>query len=455
MQSELSDFRELRRGARSHLRHFLADFARLEEEYPASYPHIMVRGEGAYLYDDAGRRLLDAGTHLGSCQIGHGRREMAERMAAQVATLEFSALDSGNSHIGAIRLAERLAAMLPIADPCLSFTNSGSEANELAIKIARAYHANRGQPQRTKILSRTGSYHGSSYAAMAATGIKAFGDGFGPLPTSFVQVPQPSPDRCPFCNAATGCTLACVAETRRIVEAEGPETIAAIIGEPVAITQAVKVPHPEYWRGMRALADEIGALLIHDEVVTGFGRLGRLFGSQHWGVVPDIMVMAKGITSGYVPMGAVAVSGAINEAFRERPLLHLNTWAGHPVACAAAEANLDILERERLVENAAAMESVLRRELERITQSVPQIVKVTVLGLMSSTEVDAAGVTDMPRFVRKVRHLCYEENLLVRVNPDGQRVSAFFYPPLLVTEDDIVNGVRSLERAFRAAFAAG
>ena len=141
--------------------------------------------------------------------------------------------------------------------------------------------------------------------------------------------------------------------------------------------------------------------------------------------------------------------------FRDRPLLHLNTWAGHPVACAAAEANLDILERERLVENAAAMEPVLRRELERITQSVPQIVKVSVLGLMSSTEVDAAGVPDMPRFVRKVRHLCYEENLLVRVNPDGQRVSAFFYPPLLVTEDDIVNGVRSLERAFRAAFATG
>jgi adenosylmethionine-8-amino-7-oxononanoate aminotransferase len=444
---------QLRKTARRHLRHFLADFSRLEAEFPGSYPHVIVSGEGAYVYDDSGRRLLDAGNHLGACNIGHGRREVAQRMAEQAERLEFSALDSGNSHDVAIRYAQRLAQVLPIRDACLSFCTSGSESNELAFKIARHYFHATGQLQRTKILSRVGSYHGSSYAAMSATGIGVFSAGFGPLPEGFRHVPQPSPDRCEFCRDMEGCTLACIDATRELVEREGSETIAAVVGEPVAIPQAVKIPHPDYWPRLRQLCTETGSLLIVDEVVTGFGRTGRMFGIEHWNVEPDIMVMAKGITGGYAPMGAVAVSRAVNDTFDERPLVHLNTFSGHPVACAAADATLDVLEAEDLVANARSMGAILTDELQRMRQAVPQILRISSLGLMSSVEVDAAAVPDIPRFVRKLRQQAYEHNLLVRANPDGTRVAAFFYPALTVNEDDIVSGVRSLEAALRATFA--
>src|SRR5262245_1764427 len=178
MLTKLDEGRELRLEAQGCLRHFLADFTRLEQEYPGVYPNVIVRGKGPYLFDDRGRRLLDAGNHLGACNIGHGRKEVARRMAKQVEQLEFSALDSGNSHDIAIRYARRLSRALPMDDPCISFCGSGSEGNELAIKIARNHFVLKGELKRTKILSRVGSYHGSSYGAMAATGIDAFSAGF-------------------------------------------------------------------------------------------------------------------------------------------------------------------------------------------------------------------------------------------------------------------------------------
>lgn len=453
MLNKIDEARELRRQGKSHLRHFLADFTRLEEEYPGTYPRVIVRGEGPYVYDDAGQKLLDAGNHLGACNIGHGRKEVARRMAEQAEKLEFSALDSGNSHDVAIRYAERLSGALPMDDACISFCGSGSEANELAVKIARNHFVLKGEPGRVKVLTRVGSYHGSSYGALAANGIDSFAAGFGPVAPGFTRIPQPSHDRCSYCGNSQGCTLACADATEQRIAAEGPGTIAAILGEPVAIPQAVKVPHPDYWPRMAELCRRAGALLIVDEVVTGFGRTGRLFGCEHWGIRPDIMVMAKGISSGYVPMGAVATSGAINEVFRDRPLLHLNTFAGHPVACVAAEATLDILEREKLVENAARLEPVLRRELEAIGLDVPQLVRVSVIGLMSSAEVDASKAPDLAGFIRRIRHECYQNNLLVRVNPDGQRASVFFYPSLDVTKDDVIAGVASLKAALVAAFA--
>jgi adenosylmethionine-8-amino-7-oxononanoate aminotransferase len=454
MLKKIEENGDLRRGAQHHLRHFLADFVQLEREFPGIYPRVIVGGKGPYVYDDAGRRLLDAGNHLGACNIGHGRREVAQRIAEQAERLEFSALDSGNSHEVAITYAQRLSDLLPMDEPCISFCGSGSEGTELAIKIARSHFVRKGEPKRTKILSRVGSYHGSSYGAMAATGIDAFAAGFGPPADGFARIPQPSHDRCSFCGNTESCTLACIDATEQRIAAEGPETIAAIIGEPVAIPQAVKVPHPEYWPRLAELCRRTGALLIVDEVVTGFGRTGRMFGCDHWNIRPDIMVMAKGITSGYVPMGAVATAGRVNELFRERPLLHLNTFAGHPLACAAAEATLDVLEREQLVDNAAALEPFLKARLERLAATVPEVQRVSVIGLMSSTEVDVSKVADVARFVRRVRHEAYENNLLVRVNPDDKRVSAFFYPPLNVTNDDVVSGVESLGAAFRGAFAA-
>lgn len=431
--------------ARRYVRHFLADFAKLDREHPHAYPKMIVRGEGPYVYDEDGKRLLDAGTHLGACQVGHGRAHIAERMADQVRRIEFIALDGGISHVYAAELAERLASMVLCDEPVFSFTNSGSESNELAFKIARQYHHRRGAPGRSKIISRVGSYHGSTIATSAAAGMPAFKTGFGPLADGFLQAPAPYPggdvpgrDRDIWWRQS-------LADTEELIEREGADTVAAIIAEPIAIPQAVKIPTSEYFVGLRALCDRYGLVLIVDEVVCGFGRTGKMFGAEHFAVRGDIITYAKGLTSGYVPMGAVAVSGRIDEVFAESPLLHLNTYAGHPVACAAAMAALDILEDEGLVQHAADLEPVLRRELEGLEVRVRRAREISVIGLLSSVVCDITGIEDPDAAVRRVRRAAFDAGVLVRIGRDATNLSAHFYPPLNVTEDDLIQGVRALE----------
>lgn len=435
---------------KNSVRHFLADFTKLEQEYPAGYPKMIVRGEGAYVYDDAGHKVLDAGTHLGACQIGHGNAEVADRIAQQVKKLEFIALDGGVSHPYALALAERLSKIVQCDDPIFSFTNSGSESNELAFKIARQYHHRRGQPQRVKILSRIGSYHGSTIATAAATGFAAYKEGIGPMPAGFIQGAQPSPGRCGHCGFDGKCNMACFDDFTRMVEMEDPKTVAAIIAEPIAIPQAVKIPPREYFAKLRQFCDHHGILLIIDEVVCGFGRTGKMFGAEHFGVRGDIVSYAKGLTSGYVPMGAVAVSRNVEEVFKDNPLLHLNTYAGHPAACEAGMAVLDIMEREKMVENAARMEGVLRRELEAMKAAMDRVRYISVIGLLSSTMSDISDQKDPDAVVRKVRKVAYDNGLLARFSRDGNLLGTHFYPPLMVNEQDIVAGVQALKAALEA-----
>lgn len=424
--------------AQRRVRHFLADFAALEERYPGTYPRFITRGDGAFVYDGGGNRLLDLGLHLGATMIGHGRREIGERLARQAGELEFIALDSGVSHPKALELAERLAAVLPLDDPTVSFVSSGSEANEIAFKIARGYHARRGDSKRTKIVSRDGSYHGSSYGGMSATHAAAFQAGFGPLVPNFVNARQPSPGRCGLCDRETGCNLGCAAALESAITAEGPETVAAVIAEPIAIFQAVKPPHEEYWDRVRAICDAAGALLIVDEVVTGFGRTGKLFASEHWGLRPDIVTMAKGMTSGYVPMGATAVSAEVQAPFAAAPLLHLNTFAGHPLACEAALATLDVLEEERLPERAGAMESALRELLEAVKERHARAFRVAAIGLLGSIELDTSDLDDeMPDRLVELRHELYESGVLARCAYSDGVQSVIISPALVIEEDDL------------------
>jgi adenosylmethionine-8-amino-7-oxononanoate aminotransferase len=445
-----ADAAAVRRQAHRRVRHFLADFRDLEARYPGHYPRLITRGEGPYLFDDTGRRLLDAGNHLGAGMIGHARREIAERMAAQVAAVEFVALDSGASHPKVVELAERLAALVPLDDPIFSFTSSGSESNDLAFKIARAYHHRRGEPQRTVILSRDGSYHGSSYAGMAATGAAAFRADFGPMPANFDQMPQPSPGRCTYCDRETGCNLQCADALEAAIERHGPGNVAAVIAEPVAILQAVKIPHADYWRRIQETCRRHGILVIADEVVTGFGRTGRMFGSDHWSLRPDIMSIAKGLTSGYAPMGATVAARHVEDAFADGPLLHLNTYAGHPVACEAALATLDILERESLVERAAALEPVLTRELERVREATSRVLRISVVGLLSSVELDVSDRQDAADLLIALRHEMYERGLIARGSAGDGVLTVVFYPTLVVSEEDIAFGTQALADAVAA-----
>lgn len=439
-----------RRVASRNVRHFLADFRSLEEAYPGVYPRMIVRGEGAFLYDDEGRRLLDAGNHLGAGMIGHGRGEIARRMAEQVERLEFAALDSGMSHDRVVELADRLAEVVPVDDPVFSFTSSGSEANDLAFKIARAYHSRRGEHSRDKILFRDGSYHGSTIAAMSATGAPAFKVDFGPEAPHFAQVPQPSPSRCGFCDRAEGCTLACADALEQAVEREGPDTIAAVVAEPVAILQAVKVPHDRYWERVQAICRRHGILLIVDEVVTGFGRTGRMFGCEHWDVRPDIMTVAKGLTSGYAPMGTTIVARHVEDAFADRPLLHLNTYAGHPVACEAALATLDVLKAERLAERAAELEPLVASGLERVGELTGRLLRVSALGLLSSVELDVSDRPDPADLLVAARHEMYERGLIARCAQGDGILTIVFYPTLVVGEEEVRFGTETLAEATAA-----
>ena len=439
-----------RRLAQRRVRHFLADFRDLEARYPGVYPRLITRGEGPYVFDDSGGRLLDAGGHLGAGMIGHGRRDIADRMAGQAAALEFVALDSGVSHPTAIELAERLAALVPMDDPIFSFTSSGSESNDLAFKIARAYHARRGQPERTVILSRDGSYHGSNYSGMAATGAAAFRTDFGPMPGGFEQMPQPSPGRCSFCDRPTGCTLRCADALEAAIEHQGPENVAAVIAEPVSILQAVKLPHPDYWPRIQETCRRHGILLIADEIVCGFGRTGRYFASEHWGLRPDIITMAKGLSSGYAPIGATAVARHVEDAFADGPLLHLNTYAGHPVAAAAALATLDVLAEESLVARAAALEPVLRRELERVHQATSRVVAISVIGLLASIELDVADRDDAQDLLIGLRHELYEHGVIARCAVGDGILTVVFYPTLVVSEEDLAFGGQAVADAVGA-----
>jgi putrescine aminotransferase len=346
-------------------------------------------------------------------------------------------------------LGEELTRRVPVDNPIFSFTSSGSEANEVAMKVARDYHRRRGTTGRFKIMSRYGSYHGSSYGATTATAIPAFREPFQPLVPGFVSLPQPFAGYCGECSFGEDCVGHCIEETAAIIEREGPNTIAAILAEPVSIPGAVKVPHDDYWPRLRELCDQYGILLIADEVVTGFGRTGTLFACERWGVRPDILTMAKGLTSGYIPMGAAAVSGRIQEAFEDSPLVHVNTYAGHPVASVAALTTLKIIDDERLVENAAAHEPQLRRRLDEIANEAPWPSRASVIGLLGSLEFDVPADVDAEWFRALLWHESYEHGVVVRVTRAGQIVSVFFYPPLIITDQAMKEGLDRLGAAVR------
>jgi len=435
--------------ALTRVRHYAADFQHLDKLFPGKYPRMFVRGEGTDLIDADGHRVLDAGNHLGVCVVGHGRSDIADAVADQIRGMEFASLEAGASHPYAAALAEQLTARVPVDNPIFSFISSGSEANEVAIKLARDYHRRMGHTGRFKIMSRYGSYHGSSYAATTATAIPAFREQFQPLVPGFVALPQPFSGFCGGCSFDEPCVGHCIEETAAIIEREGPDTVAAILAEPVSIPGAVKIPEDDYWPNLRELCDRYGILLIADEVVTGFGRTGRLFGCEHWDVRPDILTMAKGLTSGYIPMGATAVSGRVQEAFADSPLVHVNTYAGHPVACAAALATLKIIDDEDLVANAAALEPELRAGLEAIRDQMPWPSRASVIGLLGSLEISLPADVDAERFRAHVWHESYEHGVAVRVTRSAQVVSVFFYPALVITRERMQEGLRLLATAVR------
>jgi len=331
---------------------------------------VIVRGSGQYVYDQHGKRYLDGLSGLFVSQIGHGRKEVAEAGARQGSELAYFPLWS-YAHPRAIELAERLADLAPGNLNRVFFTTSGSEAVESAWKLAKQYFKTVGEPGRYKVISRDIAYHGTSMGALAITGLAGIKAPFEPLPAGGIRVPNTNFYRAPGFVAGDleGFGRWAADEIERAILREGPDTVAAVFLEPLQNSGGCFPPPPGYFGRVREICDRYGVLLVSDEVICAFGRLGYYFGSQRYGYQPDIITFAKGVTSGYSPLGGMLVSDRLMEPFATGPasFLHGVTFAGHPVSCAVALANLDVFEKEDLLGNVRANEAGFRGTLQKLT----------------------------------------------------------------------------------------
>ena len=344
-------------------------FTRMSAYADAEVP-VIVRGSGPYVFDQHGKRYLDGLSGLFVSQVGHGRTEIAEAGARQASELAYFPLWS-YAHPKAIELATRLAHLAPGSLNHVFFTTSGSEAVESAWKLAKQYFKAIGQPGRYKVISRDIAYHGSSMGALAITGLAGIKEPFEPLPAGGVKVPNTNFYRAPSFVASDETAFGQWAadEIERAILREGPESVAAVFLEPLQNSGGCFPPPPGYFARVRSICDKYGVLLVSDEVICAFGRLGYYFGSERYGYQPDIITFAKGVTSGYAPLGGMICSDALMEPFESgtTTFLHGVTFAGHPVSTAVALANLDIFEKEDLLGNVRANEGAFRATLDKLS----------------------------------------------------------------------------------------
>jgi len=378
----------------THLIHSLHDGA------AEATGRLWVEGRGAVLRDATGREYIDALSGLWNTHVGHGRRELAAAAARQMEQLAYMSTYAGNATLPAIELAERLGRIAYSNIQSFYFTSGGAEANEAALKTARFYWKSVGRPDKTKFISRRWGYHGTTLATMSATGMDWYWPMFEPRVPGFVHIDSPYPYWFETSRGDVSPGVATADLLEEAVRREGADSIAAFIAEPVQGAGGVIVPPTDYFPRIRAICDRYDLLFIADEVITGFGRTGRWFALDHWTIRPDIMTFAKGITSGYVPLGGVGLSDRVAETIRrgagKTKWNHAYTYSGHPTACAVALANLDIIEREGLVERAAVLGERLCSGLRRL-EPLAHVGETRGLGLMAAVEL-VAGKSPKQRF---------------------------------------------------------
>jgi len=356
---------ELAAKARDHL---WLHFSRMSTYEHSDVP-VIVRGDGAYVWDDRGRRYLDGLAGLFVVQAGHGRTELAEAAAKQAAELAFFPLWS-YAHPQAVELADRLADLAPGDLERVFFTTGGGEAVESAWKVAKQYFKLTGKPLKHKVVSRSIAYHGTPHGALSITGIPAAKSAFEPLVPGALKVPNTNFYRAPeHGDDLTAFGRWAADRIAEAIEFEGPETVAAVFLEPVQNSGGCFPPPPGYFDRVREICDEYDVLLVSDEVICAFGRLGHYFGAERYGYQPDIVTIAKGLTSGYSPIGAMLTTDRVMEPFRHgtASFAHGYTFGGHPVSAAVAMANLDIFEREQLNEHVQQSEGAFRATLEKLS----------------------------------------------------------------------------------------
>ncbi len=430
----------LQQAAKDHL---WLHFTRMSAYGSADVP-IIVRGEGAYVYDDKGRRYLDGLAGLFVSMVGHGRTEIAAAAAKQASELAYFPLWS-YAHPSAIKLADRIASLAPGDLNRVFFTTSGSEAVESAWKLAKAYFKQKGEPSRYKVLSRELAYHGTSMGALAVTGLSAIKPDFEPLPPGGVRVPNTNFYRAPafVSDNVADFGIWAADEIERAIVREGPESVAAVFLEPVQNSGGCFPPPPGYFQRVREICDRHGVLLVSDEVICAFGRLGYYFGAERYGYLPDILTFAKGVTSGYSPLGGMLVRDEIMAPFLSgtATFLHGITFAGHPVSAAVALANLDIFESEDLLGNVRKNEAGFRATLEKL-KDLPIVGDVRGDGYFYGIELvkdkDTRETFDDEESERLLRgylsHALFDAGLVCRADDRGDPVVQLA-PPLICTQE--------------------
>jgi putrescine---pyruvate transaminase len=420
-------------------------------------PVIFVSGQGAILRDVEGREYIDGLSCLWNVNIGHGRAELAEAAAEQMRSLAFVSNYTGSANVPAIKLATKLA---EVAYPSLNsvyFTSGGAESNESAFKTVRFFWKAHGKPDKINVISRQWAYHGVTMAAMSATGMAPYHKMFGPLTPGFLQIETPYRYQAKYDGPEEEYGVWAANKLEEAIQREGPDTVAAFIAEPVQGAGGVLPPPDGYFKRIREICDQYDVLFIADEVITGFGRTGKLFALDHWGVEPDIMSFAKGITSGYLPLGGIMLSDRVQRAILDVPpenkWMHAYTYSGHPTCCAVGLVNLDIILNERLPERAA---TAGRRLLDglRAFADHPNVGEVRGLGMMAAVELVADKASRSPfepskKIGERVTREMRSRGLFTRARGDVIALA----PPLVTTDEQLDRIVKIVGESIETATA--
>ncbi|MDA2926627.1 aspartate aminotransferase family protein [Acidobacteria bacterium AH-259-G07] len=401
--------------------------------------HVWIKGEGAILTDANGKEYIDGLSGLWNVAAGHGRKELAEAAAGQMETLAYCSGYTGSSNLAAIELAERLATLTYPSINRFFFTSGGGEASETNFKTARYYWKIKGRPEKTKVISLQHGYHGVTLAAMSATGMSSYWPMFEPRVGGFIHIPSPYPYRYQGSEGVSQ-GISAANELEQAILHEGPDTVAMFLVEPVQGAGGVIVPQADYFARIRQICDQYDVLFVADEVITGFGRTGRMFGLEHWDVEPDMIQFAKAITSGYFPFGGIGVNEGIADVLDsgEMVWMHAYTYSAHPVGCAVALRNLDIIEQENFPTLAVEKGDYLLKKLQSALANHPHVGEVRGIGLMAAVELvqDKATKAEFPaedKIGIKVHQATQERGLFSRLRGDVFCLA----PPFVITKEQL------------------
>ncbi|KPH76546.1 MULTISPECIES: aspartate aminotransferase family protein [Bacillaceae] len=418
-------------------------------------PMVIKEGKGSWITDEQGNRYLDGMSGLWCVNVGYGREELAQAAYEQIKKIAY--IPMTQSHEPAIKLAEKLNEMLD-DDYMIFYSNSGSDANEVAFKIARQYHQQNGDPNRYKVISRYRAYHGSSMGALSATGQALRKYKYEPLTSGFLHVSPPDNYRKPEGISIEEYNIQRAEEIEQTIIWEQKETVAAVIMEPVITGGGILIPHPVYVEKVQEICNKHGVLLIIDEVICGFGRTGKAFGHKHFNIKPDIITMAKGLTSAYLPLSVTAVRKDIYESFKSGEenshFRHVNTFGGNPAACALALKNIEIMEEEGLFDRSAQLGDRLLQELDEL-RTHPYVGDVRGVGLMVGIELVEDKISKEPASKERIGTIiaaCKDNGLIVGKNGDtvaGYNNILTLSPPLSSTDDDIDFMIAILKKVFK------